>query len=144
MASKMNGADHETEEKFDSDSESERKNTSNSDSSVSVEMDSEDGRLHSLYRAMDTNVRIVWDSWARPSKKSKAEESFGDDSDSNSSDSCEYKSEDGGKVAVRRIVEEEIHRRESALAYGTADDNPGTAAHFECFVSSCHNSLDLD
>lgn len=145
MASKMSGADNDTEEESDSDNESD------SDSSFREDKDIEGDNLKSLSQAMDTDVGFEWDASEKPSKKSKAEESSDDDSDNSSRDSSEDESEDVDvgfksshksrkKAAKRKIEEEEISRRERALADGTADDNPETAADFERLVASSPNS----
>lgn len=100
---------------------------------------------------MDTNVGFDWGG-AAPS--SKAEEDVAQDSETDSDESVSSaEAEDSGdrkrthksrrKHAQRMREEEELVRREMALADGTADENPETADDFERQLVSSPNSSEL-
>ena len=144
MASKM-----EAEEDNDEDSESASETESNSEEESDSEEDEHDKAT--LPQAMDTNVGFDWDATAKVSTKSKLEEESSDESDSGSDTSDESVNEDADvgfksshksrkKAAAKRKEEDEIAWREAALADGTADVNPETAADFERLVASSPNS----
>jgi rRNA biogenesis protein RRP5 len=92
--------------------------------------------------AMDTNVGFDWGMGGASASKAK-----GDSSDESSDESSDDDSDAPGKAshkskrkaAARRREEHEISRRETALADGTADENPETAADFERLLASDPN-----
>jgi rRNA biogenesis protein RRP5 len=99
---------------------------------------------------MDTDIGFDWGARGTSIKKSSnAEEDSSDDSDSDDSDGDDgdmnkpssHKSRK--KQAQRRREEEEITRRETALADGTADENPETAGDFERLLAGNPNSSEL-
>ena len=100
---------------------------------------------------MDTDVGFDWDAGATSSKgkKENDEESSDDDnSDSESSvdsDIAQTKSphKSRKKQAQRRQEEREIARRETALADGTADETPQTAADFDRLLAGNPNSSEI-
>lgn len=92
---------------------------------------------------MDTNIGI---DWGDSTKQENDEQS---DSESASSEDCSDEEQTGSshrsrkKQAQRRREERDIARRESALADGTADENPETAADFERLLVGQPNSSEL-
>jgi len=139
----------------DNDSESSDDSSADSDDdSESDEKSLEQRPEESLPQAMDANVGFDWGSTIKPTKITKLAESSDDESTDSSSDSSgdESEDEDAGfksshkarkKAAAKRREEEEISRREAALADGTADENPETAADFERLVASNPNSSEV-
>lgn len=99
--------------------------------------------------AMETDVGFNWDAHCAELTKKKVSTADSDsDSDEDGSDyedapatSTSHKSRK--KQAQKRREEQEIARRETALADGTADDNPETAADFERLLSGSPNSSEI-
>jgi rRNA biogenesis protein RRP5 len=136
----------EVELHSDSNSYSENDDDSSNSTSSSSDSDTEiasktKGTSNQL---MDTDVGFDWGN--RGDKQAKDSD---DSSDEHSSDSDEegdtprtsHKSR--RKQAQRRKEEREIAKRESALADGTADDNPETEADFERLIANDPNSSEL-
>uniref|UniRef100_A0A7S4MZ58 S1 motif domain-containing protein n=1 Tax=Odontella aurita TaxID=265563 RepID=A0A7S4MZ58_9STRA len=137
------------EESSDDDDDSSASDSSDSDDDSSSD-DEEDEKAP---RAMDTDVGFDWGSaQAAPDKKDKAPEDS-DDGESSSSDEASDSDDDDEvdnagksshksrkKAAAKRREEKEIAIRETALADGTADDNPETAADFERLLAGEPNS----
>mmetsp|Transcript_31818 Transcript_31818/g.36201 ORF Transcript_31818/g.36201 Transcript_31818/m.36201 type:complete len:1887 (+) Transcript_31818:1355-7015(+) len=94
-------------------------------------------------KAMDTDVGFNWG--ATPVKHNKESD---EDSESGSDiDSLDDEEEPGKishssrkKAAARRLEEQQISKREKAMADGTADENPETPADFERLLSSDPNN----
>jgi rRNA biogenesis protein RRP5 len=93
---------------------------------------------------LDTNVGFDWEMAGASANRTKDESSdessdasSDDDDDSDAPGKLSHKSK--RKAAVRRREEREISRRETALADGTADENPETAADFERLLASDPN-----
>ena len=89
---------------------------------------------------MDTDIGFDWGDRPIAPEKNLAEPS--DDESDSDTYSVESEDDEEGKAgssshksrkkaAARRREEKEISKRESALADGTADDNPETSADFE-------------
>ncbi len=98
---------------------------------------------------LDTDVGFSWSAAVRPSPKVRV---TADDSDESSDESDEHEDEENAKApphksrtkqAQRRREEQETFRREIALADGTADENPETAADFERLLAGSPNSSEL-
>jgi len=128
----------------DSDSDSDDDDDSD-DSDSSHEVDNKVGQT------MDTDVGFDWGGQA--SADAKRENTSGNDSDSSSDDSSDDDEDDNEdndkkkashksrkKAAAKRREEKEISLRESALADGTADENPETSADFERLLASDPNN----
>jgi rRNA biogenesis protein RRP5 len=98
-------------------------------------------------KKIDTDVGFDWGpSHSTAAGKSKDDDSSSDDSDSDSDDDdADAKSahKSKKKQAQRRREEKEITRRETALADGTADENPETAADFERLIAGNPNSSEI-
>jgi rRNA biogenesis protein RRP5 len=106
---------------------------------------------------LDTDVGFDWDAGALDKKLIEAdkveladssdygdsdEESYDDDDDDD--DNQKQKSHKSRKrQAEKRRLEQEISRREMALADGTADDNPETASDFERLLAGDPNNSEL-
>ena len=121
-------------------------------------MEGTDSKKVETLGAMDTNVGFDWGATtasSEPTKSNKlADESSDDDSSSSSEDDDDDDDDDADsgfktshksrkKAAAKRREEEETSRREAALADGTADDAPETAADFERLVASSPNSSEV-
>jgi rRNA biogenesis protein RRP5 len=116
--------------------------------------DDEDGSVDE-HRAesrtlMDTDVGFDWGGAAPSSKADDSQEASESDSDDSE---LSVEADDSGdrkrshkskrKHAQRMREEQELVRRETALADGTADENPETAADFERQLVSNPNSSEL-
>jgi rRNA biogenesis protein RRP5 len=138
LASKINAEHAESDDDESSSSEETRSDDSSSSSESSETLD-----RHAL---MDTDVGFDWDGLDH-----KRVEQPGDDSEDDSEetmgeeDNEMHKSSHKSrrKHAQRLREEQEIARRESALADGTADENPETASDFERLLAASPNSSEL-
>jgi rRNA biogenesis protein RRP5 len=102
--------------------------------------------------ALDTNVGFDWGFKGAASESKKAKKG-GDSSDEGESSDSEEDDDDDAekgvshksrkKQAQRRREEKEISKRETALADGTADENPETPADFERLLAGNPNSSEL-
>jgi rRNA biogenesis protein RRP5 len=152
-------SDEEDDEKFDSDEENfvaklaQRKLEPYGESSSESGEEESDGGSESSDESdaesqeediptIDTNVGFDWGAGGPGAIKSSEEESSSNSSD-DSSDEEEVDTSGGKasrksrkKAAARRLEEHEISRRETALADGTADENPETAADFERLLAT--------
>jgi rRNA biogenesis protein RRP5 len=127
----------EADEHGSDDSES----TGNEDESDS-EPESEEGGEK---LAIDTDVGFDWgfDGMGKP-KDNGIDPGSSDDSDSEDEGPGKSASHSSRKKqAQRRREEQEISKRESALADGTADANPETAGDFERLLAGNPNSSEL-
>eukprot|EP00980_Cylindrotheca_fusiformis_P000878 scaffold232_cov91-Cylindrotheca_fusiformis.AAC.3 len=143
--------DKDSDEDSDSDASSnessgdDESTSGSSAASVSSDEDDEQPKIEE----MDTEIGFDWGPKRTSNSKShlKDEESSDDsDSDSDSDDDdadkpSSHKSRK--KQAQRRREEQEITRRETALADGTADENPETAGDFERMLAGNPNSSEL-
>ena len=155
MAAKMKKSGDNEMDVDGSDEEESTNSSSGSDDDSDSDEESDDEKPEkSLPQSMDTNVGFDWGSTSKPSKSDKLAESSDDDSTDSSSDSSDDDSDDADtgfksshkarkRAAAKRREEEEISRREVALADGTADENPETAADFERLVASSPNSSEI-
>jgi rRNA biogenesis protein RRP5 len=138
-------SDEEMEESKESEEESDDESNDGDDNDEDV---GDQDKLAD--KGMDTNVGFDWDVAGQQSTEKSGANSDGDYDDSSSDES--ENSEDGmqksshksrKKQAQRRREEQEIARRETALADGTADENPETASDFERLLASSPNSSEL-
>ena len=131
-----------------SDGDSESSATSSSDDND--DSDAEGGRESSpkqdnksAANVMDTDVGFAWSASAAETLDKPAD-TDSDSEDDDTDDEDEMPSASGHKSrkkqAQRRREEQEISRREMALADGTADENPETAADFERLLAGTPNS----
>lgn len=129
----------------DESSDEEDESSSSSDSSDESDSDASDQRLEKAM--MHTNVGFDWDAKGLSTVKSTNDDDSSDsDSDEDLSDEeinqqSSHKSRK--KQAQRRREEQDITRRENALADGTADLNPETAGDFERLLAGDPNSSEL-
>lgn len=141
----------EVESGADSDAESHDSNRNDdgekeSDSEEESSDEDSDDDNDAEMPAMDTNVGFDWGAGDASASRAQgdssdesSDESSGDDSDAPGKSSHKSKR----KAAARRREEQEISRREAALADGTADENPETAADFERLLTSDPNRSEL-
>ena len=133
----------------DNDDDSDDSDSDDSDSDDdSDDSDSDDEKKGAPKKGgMDTNVGFSWeagDAATTSTKSTKDDSDDDDDDDDDSSDegdgSAPRKSHSSKKkAAARRREESEISERERALADGTADENPETAADFERLLAGDPN-----
>ena len=137
-----------------SSSKNDDDDNNNDDDSDSEDEDSEP--KDESKRGLDTNVGFDWSGKTLAgasevsTKATEADDSSSDD-DSDSSDSEDEDENDQEKSsrrskktqAARRREEQATSQREAALADGTADDNPETAADFERLLASDPNNSEL-
>lgn len=147
LAAKMNVDDDSDQESSGSENESED-DSSDSESSGDDSSSSEEESEKQKPLAMDTDVGFDWGTEPSSDNKKKTS-SQNDDSDSSSDESSDEEEIDTvgksshksrKKAAAKRQAEREILVRESALADGTADENPETTADFERILASDPNS----
>jgi rRNA biogenesis protein RRP5 len=120
----------------------------NSDSSSSEDEKEPVNRKDSKNKVtMDTDVGFDWGGLSsKPSAQGNAdwEKDEDDDSSGDESDGLRKSSHKSRKKHAQRLREEqEISKREAALADGTADDNPETAGDFERLLAGNPNSSEL-
>jgi rRNA biogenesis protein RRP5 len=134
-------------ESFDHGASEEDAHSSESEDSDAGESDSSEQDAQKDDKAMmDTDVGFVWDAHAsQDSDASKNNDSDGDDDELSSEDDQVHKSSHKSrrKHAQRIREEQEIARREAALADGTANEKPETAADFERLLSGEPNNSEL-
>ena len=149
LASKMNapkvdgaGDDMDDDSQNDTDSDSDDED-SDSDSDTSED----DGK--SSGRGMDTDVGFEWGGQASAPGLPTNDSSESDNSDSSDDDSDEDEDIDKAgrsshksrkKEVAKRREEKNTSFRETALADGTADENPETSADFERLLAGDPNS----
>jgi len=141
----------------DDENDSDSKNDSDGDEESSSDDDSSsDEEENKDESGLDTNVGFDWSGGAASQegdqpKKAEDADSSSDDDSSDESDSDDDQSNDGGKTShsskrtqvARRKEELATSQRETALADGTADQNPETSADFERLLASNPNSSEL-
>ena len=154
-ASKINKANQSENDEDSSATGSEASNASSSSSSAKDSQseeggsDSEEEERPITRKRMDTDVGFEWGGanvLRKDAVKSLAtadeSESSDDESDEEEGDrKTSHKSRK--KHAQRQREEQEIMRRETALADGTADKNPETAADFERLLAGNPDSSEL-
>ena len=93
---------------------------------------------------MDTDVGFQWgfDGMDKP-KANDSDSSDDSDSEDEEDNGKKNSHKSRKKQAQRRREEQAISKREAALADGTADDNPETAADFERLLAGNPNSSEL-
>lgn len=150
LASKMNEGDSDDEEESESeDSEASEEAEEDSDDSGNEKSSEEEQEHTTAHIGMDSNVGFDWASGNGTAKQGKSNDpdDSSDESDSDDSDEEEENKASSHKSrkkqAQRRREEQEISRREVALADGTADDNPETAGDFERLLAGEPNSSEL-
>jgi rRNA biogenesis protein RRP5 len=143
LAAKMNDDNGD-----DDDDEAEDSSSNDDDDDDSEDEDEEEQDV------LDTNVGFSWGAGALGKTKDGIDtndnESDSSDSDSDSDDDDEDFGNEKSKSrksrkrqAERRREEQETSRRETALADGTADDNPETAGDFERLLAGEPNNSEL-
>lgn len=153
--------DESSDSGSDNDDDNDSKSATSDDSSSAADDggDSDDdesdrsveGNRSKSRDIMDTDVGFDWGG-AAPSSKAEAA-AQDSETDSDDTDSSAEEADDGGarksshkskrRHAQRMREEQELLRRETALADGTADENPETAADFERQLVSNPNSSEL-
>jgi rRNA biogenesis protein RRP5 len=143
---KVDDDDDDDDSHVDGDSDSD--DGSSGSSSGDDDTDSSADAASAEEEALDTNVGFDWTGTTVLSKKEEALEESG-------SESSDDEEEDGDgnekkmskrsrkKHSERRKHEQSIASREAALADGTADENPETAADYERLLASQPNSSEL-
>ena len=159
LADRLNKGDASEDDKMavdeddDSDSESEVSSADDSSGSDDSSDDDNDGEKGKSKGEIDMDVGFDWG----PGRGNKASKNKNDDDESSSdsessSDEDDEDDEDDMKTsshksrkkqAQRRREEQEISQRETALADGTADENPETAADFERLIAGNPNSSEM-
>ena len=148
---------NEDEEMKSDDKSSDEDASSSSDDDSDSDSDSDDSSsednqvVKNKPMEMDTDVGFDWgmDSSSDTKASSIVSKKDGDESDSSSDESSsEEENDEVGagthksrkKAAAKRQAEKETLVRESALADGTADENPESVADFERILASDPNS----
>lgn len=152
LAAKMNAEDDDSDgDDDDSGSEDDDDDSdSDDDGDSSSEDESEDEKEQ---ETLDTNVGFSWGADALGKKAGIGTKQNDDDDSSDESDSDSDSDDEGNeksssrksrkRQAEKRREEQEISRRETALADGTADDNPETAGDFERLLAGEPNNSEL-
>lgn len=120
------------------------------DEDSGIQDDGSVGSQQGAETALDTNVGFVWtpaDEAAKQGELSRVDHAISDDDtvdssrDSSSDESLGKKTghKSRRRASQKRKEEKEISMRESALADGTADDNPETEKDFERILASRPN-----
>eukprot|EP00535_Pseudo-nitzschia_heimii_P011047 CAMPEP_0197198668 /NCGR_PEP_ID=MMETSP1423-20130617/33486_1 /TAXON_ID=476441 /ORGANISM="Pseudo-nitzschia heimii, Strain UNC1101" /LENGTH=2088 /DNA_ID=CAMNT_0042652503 /DNA_START=105 /DNA_END=6374 /DNA_ORIENTATION=- len=152
LATKMDntnndGTDQDEDDASSEDDNDDSDNDDNESSSSEDESDDEKAR-----ETLDTNVGFSWDASALGKKAGIGTKQDRDDSsDESESDSDDDETENvrsksrksRKRQAEKRLEEQEISRRETALADGTADDNPETIGDFERLLAGDPNNSEL-
>jgi rRNA biogenesis protein RRP5 len=161
LASRLATDDDESSDSRSSNNENNDSDSASSDDSSSAAGDGEDsgddddrsvdGNRSKGGALMDTDVGFDWGG-AAPSSKAEEEVQY-PEADSDESGTSAEEADGSGerkrshrskrKHAQRMREEQELLRRETALADGTADENPETAADFERQLVSNPNSSEL-
>jgi rRNA biogenesis protein RRP5 len=126
------------------DNEEEEADDNSDEDDDEDDSDSDDGKKKT---AMDTDVGFDWGTGQGKPQEDDDDSSDDSDSDSDSGDDDDDEDAASGKghssrkkAAARRREEQDIARREIALADGTADENPETPADFERLLASEPNN----
>ncbi len=121
------------------------------DEDSGIQDDGSVGSQRGAKTALDTNVGFVWtptDEAAKQRELSRVDRAISDDDDTVDSSRGSSSDESLGKktghksrrrASQKRKEEKEISMRESALADGTADENPETEKDFERILASRPN-----
>lgn len=154
LASKMDKDDDADSDSDDSSGDSSAsEDGSDSDSDDDSDAAKEDAAKDSQVE-MDTGIGFDWGARGLATKNKSSNGKEEDSSDDSSDDSDDNDSDDDDaerssshksrkKQSQRRREEKEIARRETALADGTADENPETAGDFERLLAGNPNSSEL-
>ena len=153
LAAKMQkGKDNDENSSSGSEDDDEDQNSaddSDDESGSDSDSDSESDNKAKRQSPLDTDVGFEWGTGGQQAKTVSDDEDSSDDSDTDGDDEeedNEGKSSSHNsrkKHAQRRQEEREISRRETALADGTADENPETAGDFERLLAGDPNSSEL-
>lgn len=140
------------------DSSSSSDDSDDGESSDGDDNDDDVGDKENSQEGIDMDVGFDWGpsrsgsgSKTSGAKNASANEDSSSDSDSSSDDDGDEEDDDvkgsshksRRKQAQRRREEREISERETALADGTADENPETAADFERLIAGNPNSSEM-
>merc|ERR1711937_1086826 len=146
------GNDEDNDEDSSSPENDGKDSDSESDEGDSTSEDESDDDKKEV-DVLDTNVGFSWGADALGKNagmtNNENEDDSSDDSDSDSEDDDEAENEKSNsrksrkRQAEKRREEQETSRRETALADGTADDNPETAGDFERLLASEPNNSEL-
>jgi rRNA biogenesis protein RRP5 len=145
LSAKMEAEDKDDSSGDDKGGDSEQDDGDSDDDSDSD--DSDDEAEAKKKSALDTDVGFDWGAGAS-GKQNKLEADSSDESDSEDEEDDDAEGKNSShksrkKQAKRRREEQEISRRETALADGTADENPETAGDFERLLAGNPNSSEL-
>lgn len=154
LASKMKVDSDDRSEKDENDSFSGNDDdNSDSDDPDDLSSDDESDKDEKEQDILDTNVGFSWGAGALGKQEGNVakrnEDDSSDESDSDSDDDDDSVNEKSNsrksrkRQAEKRREEEETSRRETALADGTADDNPETAGDFERLLAGEPNNSEL-
>jgi len=125
------------------------------DEESEIQVDGSIGSQQGAKAALDTNVGFVWtpsDGTAKQGELSHVDHAISDDDDTVDSSQDSGSDESLGKknrhksrrrASQKRKEEKEITMRESALADGTADENPETENDFERILASRPNKSEF-
>merc|ERR1711937_1020604 len=146
------GNDEDNDEDSSSPENDGKDSDSESDEGDSTSEDESDDDKKEV-DVLDTNVGFSWGAGALGKNagmtNNENEDDSSDDSDSDSEDDDEAENEKSNsrksrkRQAEKRREEQETSRRETALADGTADDNPETAGDFERLLAGEPNNSEL-
>lgn len=145
LAAKMNQDDSDDDEMSATRGASD--SDSDSDSDSSSDDDSDDDAQPKKATGLDTDVGFDWGGPSSGPSKAAMDEDEDEDSsgDDEGNEDAMHKSSHKSrrKQAQRRREEQEISRREAALADGTADENPETSGDFERLLAGSPNSSEI-
>ena len=152
LVATMKANDEDNDEDSSSPENDEKDSDSESDEGDSTSEDESDDDKKEV-DVLDTNVGFSWGAGALGKNagmtNNENEDDSSDDSDSDSEDDDEAENEKSNsrksrkRQAEKRREEQETSRRETALADGTADDNPETAGDFERLLAGEPNNSEL-
>jgi len=134
----------EQEDSVDSDGDNEDSDSQEDDNDATSEDASDSSDESNTMPTMETDVGFNWGD--NPVQEDQdSDDNSGDSSDEDSSDDDDEEVGKKGhssrkRAAARRLEELQVSKREKALADGTADDNPETAADFERLLASDPNN----
>lgn len=134
----------EQEDSDESEGVSEDSVSDEDDGDMSSKEDNDDSDEFDEKQAMETDVGFNWGDNPVDEDQDSANSSNASSEDESSDEENDEVGKKGHssrkKAAARRLEELQISKREKALADGTADDNPETAADFERLLASDPNN----
>jgi rRNA biogenesis protein RRP5 len=135
--------EEESESSVDDDDNDDEISESSTSSDIDVKYHGDN-----LVNSLDTDVGFDWNGGLMKPEESNQvsddnSESSDEDDDDDDENAIKSSHKSRRKQAQCRKEEQEISRRETALADGTADENPETAADFERLLAGDPNSSEL-